>query len=62
MSNQPDFGPSISYFVNFTMFGSALLGIIVIVINQWAVQDGNLYIAVNGAQNVLSGIRGWKRQ
>jgi len=62
LSNQPDFGPSISYFVNFTMFGSALLGIAVIVINQWAVQDGNLYIAVNGAQNVLSGIRGWKRQ
>lgn len=44
------------------MFGSALLGIAVIVINQWAVQDGNLYIAVNGAQNVLSGIRGWRRQ
>jgi purine-cytosine permease-like protein len=62
LSNQPDFGPSISYFVDFTMFGSALLGIAVIVINQWAVQDGNLYIAVNGAQNVLSGIRGWRRQ
>jgi purine-cytosine permease-like protein len=62
LANQPDFGPSISYFVNFTMFGSALLGIAVIVINQWAVQDGNLYLAVNGAQNVLSGIPGWRRQ
>ena len=62
LSNQPDFGASITYFVNFTMFGSALLGLAVIVINQWAVQDGNLYIAVNGAQNVLSGIRGWRRQ
>ncbi|MBP1882467.1 cytosine permease [Sinorhizobium mexicanum] len=62
LSNQPDFGQSISYFVNFTMFGSALIGIAVIVINQWAVQDGNLYIAVNGAQNLLSGIRGWRRQ
>jgi purine-cytosine permease-like protein len=62
LSNQPDFGPSISYFVNFTMFGSAILGLAILLINQWAVQDGNLYIAVNGAQNVLSGIRGWRRQ
>ena len=62
LSNQPDFGQSIGYFVNFTMFGSALIGIAIIVINQWAVQDGNLYIAVNGAQNLLSGIRGWRRQ
>ena len=62
ISNQPDFGPSISFFVSFTMFGSGILGIVIIVINQWAVQDGNLYIAVNGAQNVLSGIPGWRRQ
>jgi purine-cytosine permease-like protein len=62
LSNQPDFGPSISYFVSFTMFGSAAIGIVVLVINQWAVQDGNLYIAVNGAQNLLSGIRGWQRK
>ncbi len=62
LSNAPDFGPSIHYFVSFSMLGSALLGIIILVINQWAVQDGNLYIAVNGAQNVLSGIPGWKRQ
>ena len=37
LSNQPDFGKSISYFVNFSMFGSALIGIAIIVINQWAV-------------------------
>lgn len=62
LANQPEFGPSIAYFVNFSMFGSALVGIVVIAINQWAVQDGNLYIAVNGAQNVLSTLPGWKRQ
>jgi purine-cytosine permease-like protein len=62
LSNQPDFGPSISFFISFTMFGSALLGIVVIVINQWAVQDGNLYIAVNGAQNLLSRFPSWRRQ
>ncbi|MGB5065795.1 MAG: cytosine permease [Albidovulum sp.] len=62
LANQPEFGASIAYFVNFTMFGSAFVGIVIIAINQWAVQDGNLYIAVNGAQNLLSNIPGWKRQ
>jgi hypothetical protein len=35
---------------------------IVLLVNQWAVQDGNLYIAINGAQNLLSWIPGWRRQ
>lgn len=61
-SNQPDFGPSVSSFIGLTMLGSSLLGVAIIVINQWAVQDGNLYIAVNGAQNILSRFQGWKRQ
>jgi purine-cytosine permease-like protein len=62
LSNQPDFGPSIAYFVSFSMLGSAVLGITVLLVNQWAVQDGNLYIAVNGAQNVMSTIPGWRRE
>lgn len=61
-SNQPDFGPSIGSFIGLTMLGSSLLGVGIIVVNQWAVQDGNLYIAVNGAQNILSRFKGWKRQ
>jgi purine-cytosine permease-like protein len=61
-SNQPDFGPSVSSFIGLTMLGSSFLGVVIIVINQWAVQDGNLYIAVNGAQNILSRFPGWKRQ
>ena len=62
ISNAPDFAPSIRYFANFTAFGLAGLMMIVLLVNQWAVQDGNLYIAINGAQNLLSWIPGWRRQ
>ena len=62
ISNQPDFSASIHYFANFTLFGLAAFMLVILVINQWAVQDGNLYIAINGAQNLLSGIRWWRRQ
>jgi len=62
LSNQPSFSASIRYFANFTLFGLAAVMLLVLVINQWAVQDGNLYIAINGAQNLLSGVRRWRRQ
>src|SRR5258708_17692368 len=35
---------------------------VVLLVNQWAVQDGNLYIAINGAQNLLSRIPRWRRE
>ncbi len=56
LSQQPDFAPSIKYFATFTLFGVGGLMMIVLLVNQWAVQDGNLYIAINGAQNLLSRI------
>jgi purine-cytosine permease-like protein len=62
LANQSDFSASIRYFSEFTMFGLGGLMLVVLVVNQWAVQDGNLYIAINGAQNLLSGIPGWRRQ
>jgi purine-cytosine permease-like protein len=62
LSSQPDFSASIKYFANFTLFGVAGLMMVVLLVNQWAVQDGNLYIAINGAQNLLSRIPGWRRQ
>jgi purine-cytosine permease-like protein len=62
VSNQPDFSASIRFFANFTVFGLAGVMMIILLVNQWAVQDGNLYIAINGAQNLLSGIRGWRRE
>jgi purine-cytosine permease-like protein len=62
LSNQPDFSASIKYFASFTLFGLAGLMLVVLLVNQWAVQDGNLYIAINGAQNLLSRIPRWRRQ
>lgn len=62
MANTSDFSASIKYFVNFSLFGLTLLGILFFVINQVAVNDGNLYIAVNGAQNLLSHIGWWRRR
>jgi purine-cytosine permease-like protein len=62
VSNEPDFSKSIRFFANFTVFGLAGLMMIILLVNQWAVQDGNLYIAINGAQNLLSRIPGWRRE
>jgi purine-cytosine permease-like protein len=62
LSDNPDFGASIKYFVSFTLFGATALAFVFFLINQWAVNDGNLYIAVNGAQNLLSGVKRWQRR
>jgi purine-cytosine permease-like protein len=62
LSNQSDFSAGLKFFANFTVFGLSGLLLVVLFINQWAVQDGNLYIAINGAQNILAAIPGWRRQ
>lgn len=62
LSDQPNFAPAIKYFASFTLFGASAVMMIVLLVNQWAVQDGNLYIAINGAQNLLSRIPRWRRQ
>ena len=62
VSNQSDFSASIRYFANFTVFGLSGVMMLILLVNQWAVQDGNLYIAINGAQNLLSRIPRWRRQ
>lgn len=62
LANDPDQGVALNYFATFTAFGLAPLMLLVLIVNQWAVQDGNLYIAINGAQNILSRIPGYRRQ
>jgi len=62
LATNPDQSSAIGYFVDFSAFGLAPLLLIVLVVNQWAIQDGNLYIAINGAQNILSRIPGYRRQ
>ncbi|MEV6057086.1 hypothetical protein [Streptomyces sp. NPDC052107] len=62
LANQADFGASIKYFVNFSLFGLVALGFIFFIVNQTAVNDGNLYIAVNGVQNLTSELPRWRRK
>jgi hypothetical protein len=62
VSGESSFSASIKYFANFTVFGLAGLMMVMLLVNQWAVQDGNLYIAINGAQNLLSRIPRWRRE
>jgi len=62
VSGKSDFSESIRYFATFTVFGLAGVMMLILLVNQWAVQDGNLYIGINGAQNLLSRIPGWRRQ
>ena len=62
LSGNSDFAASIRYFATFTVFGLSAVMMLILLVNQWAVQDGNLYIAINGAQNLLSRIPGWRRQ
>lgn len=62
LASNPDQSSAIAYFVDFSALGLAPLLLIVLVVNQWAIQDGNLYIAINGAQNILSRIPGYRRQ
>jgi purine-cytosine permease-like protein len=62
LSGASGFGPSIRYFVDFTLFGMVALGFVFFLVNQAAVNDGNLYIAVNGVQNLTSDLPRWRRQ
>ncbi len=62
LSGVNDPNETIRYFATFTAFGLAPLMLLVLIVNQWAVQDGNLYIAINGVQNILSRIPGYRRQ
>lgn len=57
LSNTTDFGAVMKFFVDFSLFGFVALGVIVFFINQFALNDGNLYESVNAMQNVF----GWRR-
>lgn len=61
LSNSTEFGAIINYFVTFSLFGLTALAVVVFFINQFALNDGNLYEAVNAMQNIFGSIRGWRR-
>lgn len=57
LSNATEFGPIMQYFVQFSLFGLTALGIIIFAVNVVASNDGNLYEAINAAQNIFR----WRR-
>jgi purine-cytosine permease-like protein len=61
LSNTTDFGAIIKYFVDFSLFGLTALAVLVFFINQFALNDGNLYEAINAMQNILGQVRRWRR-
>ncbi len=61
LSGASQFPAIIHYFVNFSLFGLTLLGVIIFFINQFALNDGNLYESINALQNVLGIWKHWRR-
>jgi purine-cytosine permease-like protein len=57
----PALGAFVKYLVPFSLFGVTALAVILLAVNQFALNDGNLYEAVNALQNLIDRIRGWKR-
>lgn len=56
-----DFGSAFRYIVEYSMFGVIVLGGVIATVLQVAINDGNYYQMVNAGQNMLGGIRGWRR-
>jgi purine-cytosine permease-like protein len=56
-----DFGPAYRDIVEFSLFGALWLGAVIATVLQVAINDGNYYEMTNAGQNVLGGVRGWKR-
>ena len=57
LSNTTDFGAVMKFFVEFSLFGFTALGVVVFFVNQFALNDGNLYESINAMQNIF----GWRR-
>jgi purine-cytosine permease-like protein len=61
LSSTTDFGAIFKYFVDFSLLGLTGLAVVVFFINQFALNDGNLYEAVNAMQNIFGNIKGYQR-
>jgi purine-cytosine permease-like protein len=56
-----DFGPAYRDAVQFSLFGALWVGAIIATVLQVAINDGNYYEMTNAGQNLVGGVRGWKR-
>jgi purine-cytosine permease-like protein len=61
LTNATEFGPVVRYFVEFSLFGATALAVVVFFVNQFALNDGNLYEAINAMQNIFGQLRAWRR-
>jgi purine-cytosine permease-like protein len=61
LSSTTDFGAIFKYFVDFSLLGLTGLAVVVFFINQFALNDGNLYEAVNAMQNIFGQVKGYQR-
>jgi purine-cytosine permease-like protein len=53
ISSASQFGAIVSYFVGFSLFGLTAVATIVFFVNQFALNDGNLYEGINAMQNIF---------
>ena len=60
-AGQYDFGPAFHYTVEYSLFGALWLGAVWPTVLQVAINDGNYYEMINGGQNVVGGMPGWRR-
>ena len=56
-----DLNTFVRYIVSFSLFGVAALAFILFAVNQFALNDGNLYEAVNALQNLIDRVPSWRR-
>lgn len=56
-----DFGPAFRYTVGYSLFGLLWLGGLVAFVLIIAINDGNYYEMINGGQNVVGQVPGWRR-
>jgi purine-cytosine permease-like protein len=61
LSPSLDFGPAVGTATHLSLFGLTWLAFIVILITQVGINDGNYYESINAIQNLLGGIKRWKR-
>jgi purine-cytosine permease-like protein len=61
LSSANDLAPFVRYLVDFSLFGVTAFAVILLVVNQFALNDGNLYEGVNALQNLMAKVRGWRR-
>src|SRR5258708_37458202 len=57
LSSASNLGATIQFFTKFSLFGLTALAVLVFTINIFALNDANLYEAVNTVQNFLRGLR-----